>query len=158
MTLKEATNAIGNALVACADTGPDGNFATALFPVPDQFFAEAGRASLVCRFDGIAADDWNKYAELPNPPKTPSDLRFEVRVYHPPYGPAEENVSDGYGYAQDKVLEGVSEFYSNLREDITLGGLVMDVLVNGSLTGDLVDPRARTEYYGEEIILIASIY
>jgi hypothetical protein len=159
MDLKEAVDAIGTALKNLATTGSEGVFQVSEYPVPETLDVSEGRPAMTVRFDGIAGDDWNRYQEMIEPPKSPSDLRFEIRIYHPPYAPAEVGTHvDPYQYAQDKVLEGSSEFYKNLRGDNTLGDLVMDVMVAGSVAGDLVDPKNRREFYGHEIIVVTTSY
>lgn len=159
MDLLEAVDAIGNALKDLATTGADGVFQNSLYPVPDFLDILPGRPGMTVRFDGIAGDDWNKYQELPEPPKSPSDLRFEIRIYHPPDISSDVPAStDPYAFAQTQVMKGTSEFYKNLRSDNTLGDLVMDVLILGSVAGDLFDPRNNREYYGHEIVLVTSTY
>ena len=159
MELIDAVDAIGNAIGSLATTGPRGVFQDVFYPTPEFLEVLPGRPSMTVRFDGIAGDDWNKYQEMLVPPKSPSDMRFEIRIYHPPMIPAELPPStDQYVYAQRKVLEGTSEFYKNLRIDNTLDGLVMDTLVLGSVAGDLIDPRNEREYYGHEIMLVTSSY
>lgn len=160
MDLYDAVSAIGNALTALADTDEDGQFQSAFYPAPDRLDVLPGRPSMTVRFDGIAGDDWNKYQEMVVPPKSPSDMRFELRIYHPSEIPSDLPFdTDPYVFAQTQVLEGTSAVYKGLREDNTLGELVMDILVLGSVAGDLVDPRpgGRT-YYGHEIMLITSLY
>lgn len=159
MELLEAVETIGGALAALGTTGQEGVFQKSEYPVPDMLDILEGRPAMTVRFDGIAGDDWNKYQEMIEPPKSPSDLRFEIRIYHPPGIPADlPYTTDPYVFAQAQVLKGVSEFYKNLRTDNTLGGLVMDVLVLGSIAGDLIDPRTRREFYGHEIVLVTSSY
>lgn len=160
MELVDSVKAIGEALTALADTDENGTFQQAFYPSPDRLDVLPGRPSMTVRFDGIAGDDWNKYQEMVPPPLSPSDLRFEIRIYHPSEIPAEMPYdTDPYVFAQTEVLKGTSEFYKGLRRDNTLGDLIMDVLVLGSVAGDLVDPRpgGRT-YYGHEIMLVTSLY
>lgn len=159
LDLFDAVEAIGTAIKNLATKGPDGVFQDSFYPVPDFLDIREGRPAMTVRFDGIAGDDWNKYQELPEPPKSPSDLRFEVRIYHPPaIAAGMPTDTDPYMFAQMQVLKGSSEFYKNLRSDNTLGELVMDVLVLGSVAGDLFDPRNNREYYGHEIMLVTSSY
>ncbi len=154
MNLLDAVNSIGNALKNLANTGPAGKFMQADYPIPEIFSAEAGRPSMTVRFDGIAGDDPD-YSEVAN---SPSDLRFEVRIYHPSYAPAEMGQIDGYVFAQQQVLEGSSEFYSNLKADPTLGNLLLDIGIQGSIAGDLIEPTTGDAYLGHEIILVTSSY
>jgi hypothetical protein len=160
MDLEQAVDAIGSALQALAHTDVEGAFQQSHYPTPDRLDILPGRPAMTVRFDGIAGDDWNKYQEMVEPPKSPSDLRFELRVYHPPEISSDMPYdTDPYVYAQMQVLKGVSEVYRLLREDNTLNGLVMDVLILGSIAGDLIDPRPGGRlYYGHEIMLITSSY
>jgi hypothetical protein len=159
MDLYTAVDAIGSALRDLATTGHDGVFQDSLYPVPDMLDIAEGRPVMTVRFDGIAGDDWNRLQEMIEPPKSPSDLRFEVRIYHPPNIPSTVPYdTDPYIYAQEQVMKGTSEFYKNLRADNTLGDLVMDVLILGSVAGDLFDPRNNREFYGHEIMLVTSTY
>ena len=159
MELIDAVDAIGSALQALATTGAEGVFQSSAYPVPDLLEVLEGRPAMTVRFDGIAGDDWNKYQEMIEPPKSPSDLRFEIRIYHPPSIPSDMPYdTDPYVFAQTQVLKGTSEFYKNLRADNTLGDLVMDTIVLGSIAGDLVEPKSRREYYGHEIVLVTSSY
>lgn len=154
MNILESVTAIGEALRDLAVTGPEGQFMNSFYPLPESFSADAGRPSMTVRFDGIAADDPD-YDEVAN---SPSDYRFEIRIYHPDYAPGELSVPDGYVFAQTQVLEGTSEFYANLKRDKSLGGLLLDINVQGSIAGDLIEPTTGDAYVGHEIIVITSLY
>lgn len=156
LDLFDAVTSIGEALGALCDTGPEGQFARVDFPVPEEFFIEPGRCSVTIRFDGIAADDPD-YDQIA---KSPSDLRFEVRIYHPFAIPSEEFSpgDDSYQYAQNKVLRGSSEFIKGIKQDRGLGDRLLNISINGSVTGDLFDPRSQDTYYGHEIVLTTTSF
>jgi hypothetical protein len=156
----DAINSIGNALAELCTIGPSGVFEQSVFPVPDQFYAQAGRPSAVVRFDGVANDDWSKYSSMPQPYTSPSDLRYAIRIYHVQQAPAEIATEDldPYKYAQNKVAEGFSKFYVNMRANNRLGGLIEEIIMTGSITGDLVDPRSGETFWGMEIIVITTLY
>lgn len=156
----QASNTIGQELKALCNTGPTGVFEQAHYPEPDFYTTTPGRPSAFFRFDGIVKDDWGYYRELPKPYTSPSDLRYVLRIYHVKYPPAEEAVEDldAYVYAQQKVMAGFDTFYVAMRQDPTLGGLVMDTILTGAIAGDLRDPRTTEEFYGMEVVLITSLY
>ncbi len=150
MNLFDSVNAIGNALIDLA--GAD--FQAAHYPIPSIFQADAGQPSMTVRFDGIAGDDPD-YSEVAN---SPSDLRFEVRVYHPDFAPPGSGAVDDYVYAQQQVLLGSSLLYSRIKEDVSLGGLLLDLSIQGSIAGDLIEPTTGEAYLGHEIIIVATLF
>lgn len=156
----EAVREIGEGLAALCTTGSGGVFEQSVFPVPDLFLTTPGRPSAVVRFDGVAKDDWLRYHTMPTPYTSPSDLRYAIRIYHVQQAPAEEATADldQYKYAQNKVLEGFDEFYVNMRQNNRLGGLIEEIILTGSIAGDLVDPRSGETFWGMEIIVIATLY
>ncbi len=160
MRPKQAIDSIGNALAELCTTGPDGVFEQSVFPVPDQFYSQAGRPSAVIRFDGVAKDDWLQYSSMAEPYTSPSDLRFAIRLYHVQQAPAEIATEDldPYVYAQNQVAAGFDELYYNMRNNNRLGGLIEEIVLTGSITGDLVDPRGGETFWGMEIIVITTLY
>jgi hypothetical protein len=144
MGFEEAADAIAQGILDAVDAA---KFFSLDYPYPDQHYPESGKPSMTIRWDGISAD-----ANGTNPDvKVPAGFRYEVRIYHSQYGPSPE--VDGYVYAQQQILKGVAELYERLNEDRTLGGLVVDVIFDNSLTGDLIEPRTNTDYYGHEALL-----
>lgn len=155
MDLQTAVETIGNYFVSLCDTDEDGAFGGADFPIPDFLQIEAGRPYLTVRWDGITEWDMD-YSEVAN---SPSGMRWEIRIYHSLYLPAgEDPEADAYKYAQTKVLSGSSAFFQALMSDVSLNDLVIDITINGSISGELFDPRANETFYGHEIILTTNSY
>jgi hypothetical protein len=145
MGFKEAQDAIGNALKNLVN---DVDFFNRAYPYPDNLYPEAGKPSMTVRWDGISADNDGDPDYL-----VPAGFRYEIRIYHPQYAPADANVTDGYIYAQEKVGLGTGLFFEALAQNRRLNGLVLDIVVDGSLAGDLLEPRTETDYYGHEMLL-----
>ena len=151
-TTKQAVNNIANALISL---GEPTAFQHRKFPYPgfgDVFF-EPAKPSIICRFDGIA-EDRDATSELI---RVASVFRLELRIIAvASYAPL--GINDAYANAQNMVLDGTDVFFTALAADRTLGGLVLDVGIESSLVGSLVDPTSDEEFYGHEMVLIARVF
>jgi hypothetical protein len=145
MGFKEAQDAIGNAILNAVDRDV---FFSLDYPYPDQHYPEAGKPSMTVRWDGISADANGNNPDL----KVPAGFRYEVRLYHSFYGP-DATITDPYKYAQEQIAIGSGELYEKLNADRSMGGLVLDIIFDNSLTGDIVEPKTNTDYYGHEALL-----
>ncbi len=145
MGFKQAMDAVGNAL---AQLGEEAVFQHRSYPYPDQLYPDPGLPSITVRWDGISADNNGDPEFL-----VPAGFRYEVRIYHSMYAPADAGQVDNYVYAQEQVALGTASFYESLAKNRGLGGLVLDIIVDGSLAGDLIEPLTETDYYGHELIL-----
>lgn len=155
MEFDEAVEAIGEAIVDLG--GPDA-YNNQLFPYPDYMAVDAGKPTITARWDGIAEDGENADEDI----MVPKAFRFEVRIYHPFYAPADKpelnpNNLDGFAFAQKMILDGTSAFYPALAKDRQLGGLVISTSLEGSITGDLEEPRSEEVFYGHEMLLTTTI-
>lgn len=153
MELEPAAEAIGQALLALA---PTAKFQHKRFPYPgfgDNINYAPGKPSIICRFDSIAEDKATENELI----RCPSALAFEIRIVHqskyPPSG-----VKDEYAYAQKKVLEGTSLFFTALVNNRHLNDLILDAGVQASFTGDLIDPTTQEELYGHQMIVITKVF
>ena len=144
MGFEEAMEAIAQGIIGVLDSD---KFFSLDYPYPDQHYPESGKPSMTVRWDGISADSNGNHPEV----KVPAGFRYEVRIYHSQYAPTPD--VDGYVYAQQMIAKGVAELYTKINEDRTLGGLVTDIIFDNSLTGDLIEPRTDTDYYGHEALL-----
>lgn len=145
MGFDEAMDAIGEALIGLVDPA---NYGSLDYPYPDDLYPEAGLPSVTVRWDGITADGDGNPDIL-----VPAGFRYEVRIYHPNYPPAEASDQNAYQYAQGQIKMGTKYIYEGIAKNRNLSGLVLDIIVDGSVAGDLVEPRTDTEYYGHEMLL-----
>jgi len=145
MGFKEAMDAIANAILGTVD---ETKFFSLDYPYPDQHYPESGKPSMTVRWDGISADSNGQHPDL----LVPAGFRYEVRIYHSQYAP-DSTIQDSYKYAQEQIAVGVAEMFEKINADRSLGGLVLDVIFDNSLTGDIIEPRTNTDYYGHEALL-----
>lgn len=145
MGFEEATDAIANAILTAMDSS---KFFSLDYPYPDQHYPESGKPSMTVRWDGISADANGNNPDL----EVPAGFRYEIRIYHSQYAP-DPSIEDSYQYAQQQITKGVAELYTKLNKDRTLGGLVLDLIFDNSLTGDIIEPRTNTDYYGHEALI-----
>lgn len=145
MGFNEAMEAIANGIIDAVD---ETKFWKLEYPYPDQHYPEPGKPSMTIRWDGISADANGNNPDL----LVPAGFRYEIRIYHSMYAP-DASIEDSYKYAQSQIALGIGELYEKLNKDRTLGGLVLDLIFDNSLTGDIVEPRTNTDYYGHEALL-----
>lgn len=154
MGFEEAVEKIGNALIAL---GGPAAYNAQLYPYPDLMVVDAGKPTITARWDGIGEDG----EEADESIEVPKSLRYEIRIYHPLYAPADPSLNpdglSGFVFAQKQVLKGTSAFYPALAKDRRLGNLVISTVVDGSITGDLVEPQTEESYYGHELLLTTTI-
>lgn len=154
MEFDEAVEHIGNALVSL---GGSNAYLNQEFPYPDVMTVLAGKPTITARWDGIAEDGDPIEGIV-----VPKSFRFEIRIYHPFYAPADRpelnpNNLDGFEFAQKMILDGTSAFYPALARDRQLDGLVLSTVLEGSITGDLEEPRTREVFYGHEMLLTTTM-
>jgi hypothetical protein len=152
MDLEDAVSAIGKGLVNLANKR---DFADRLFPYPGwgmhQYSFE--KPTIVSRWDGIAEDKATERQGI----IVPSAMRFEVRILHPSdNGP--RGVQDYYLHAQNQIAFGTSKFFSAMAKNRDMTELVLDVGVESSVIGDLIDPTTNERFYGHEMVMFVKVW
>lgn len=148
MTLKQGVDAVGAYLASVAPSA----WNRASYPAPDINIPDPGKPTLVVRYEGADDDGGGLRGVL-----LPRRLLFEVRIYHPSYGPPEEAISDGFAYAQEKCLEGADAFTRAVYADPTLGGLVLDTLIAQAAAGEMADADGNI-FYGHDMAVLVEVH
>lgn len=147
-----AIKTIGEKLV---DMVPKRDFGARLYPYPGygNHDYSVEKPTIICRWDGIADDKATERVGI----VVPSALRYEVRIIHPSNdGPAD--ALDFYANAQDKIEFGSGKFFEALANNRDMDELVLDVGVEASVIGDLIDPTTNQLFYGHEMVIYVKVW
>lgn len=131
------------------------DFDARLFPYPGwgQHTYGVVKPTILARWDGIAEDRPTERVGI----EIPSGLRYEVRIIHPSRdGPKE--VQDTYANAQEQVTFGSARFMQGMSRNRHMDDLVLDVGVEASIIGDLIDPTTEETFYGHEMVIIVKVW
>ena len=152
MDPNEAIDAIGEGLVNYV---PKRDFDARLYPYPGwgQHTYGVEKPTILSRWDGPAEDRPTERTDI----EIPSALRYDVRIIHPSRdGPA--GVMDTFANAQIQVKKGFSKFFVAMSKNRHMNDLILDVGIEASIVGDLIDPTTQEPFYGLEMVMIVKVW
>lgn len=145
-----AINEIGQAIINLTDRR---DYQLRKFPFPSIEQYSPDKPSFLVRWDGIAEDAGTEMEDI----TTPSAMRFSVRIINL-YSYGAPGVQDAYAQAQINVQKASAKFHDTMAKNRHLSDLVLDIGVESSIVGDLIDPTTEEVFYGHEQLLVVKLW